>query len=292
MKHPKQAIVALTLLLSACAAQPNGGSIGSGIHTPAASQTANGGHPSPGSTRGVPVPGNTGGTPQHTEPAREAPATFTDDGAVGAAAAAYLRPSPWTNLVVEIDYVGGLAPSQTAVDHLTSILHRETGKVPKVVPSQIPGNGGRPWSIAEILAAEQRYRNHHSSGSTVTMWIAYLDGSFGPRADALGVAYESTGAAVFEQQVRDAASPPLVTAAAIEEAAITHEAGHLLGLVNLFAKSKYDHEDPSSPGHSKYKSSVMYYAIESTSIAAILSGGPPNDFDRFDRDDLAAIRGS
>jgi hypothetical protein len=36
----------------------------------------------------------------------------------------------------------------------------------------------------------------------------------------------------------------------------------------------------------------MYWAIEDMSIATILSGGPPDDFDQYDRADLASLRGS
>ena len=65
-----------------------------------------------------------------------------------------------------------------------------------------------------------------------------------------------------------------------------HEAGHLLGLVNLVYTSPIDHEDPDNPGHSSNEDSVMYWAIESTSIGNFISGSIPDEFDDDDKFDL------
>ncbi len=77
-------------------------------------------------------------------------------------------------------------------------------------------------------------------------------------------------------------------AAAIEEAVVTHEAGHLLGLVDLYLGT--GRGDPEHPGHSRNAQSVMYWAVESNLVAHVLSGGPPHEFDGDDLADLAAIR--
>ncbi|MEA3055907.1 MAG: hypothetical protein QOD30_1339, partial [Actinomycetota bacterium] len=37
--------------------------------------------------------------------------------------------------------------------------------------------------------------------------------------------------------------------------------------------------------------SVMYWAVESTVVTDLLTGGPPRDFDAADLADLAEIRG-
>ena len=71
---------------------------------------------------------------------------------------------------------------------------------------------------------------------------------------------------------------------------LTHEVGHLLALVSIGYDSPHDRDDPDSPGHSTERGSVMYAAVEDISVASLLTGGPPDDFDRFDRDDLAGLR--
>lgn len=202
-----------------------------------------------------------------------------------------LRGSPARRLVIEITYVSGRKPSQDSIDHLVSILRRETVKNDGIITTfddPIPA-GRDSYSLKDLADLEARYRRLHSSGSVATIWIASLNGSYAGGSGVLGLAYHATAAAIFEDQIQDAATL-FISAGAIERSVITHEMGHLLGLINIGYQSASDHEDPQHPHHSKYKTSVMYWAIEDMSIAAILSGGPPDDFDQYDRADLAALR--
>ena len=203
-------------------------------------------------------------------------------------ALAYIRPSPARTIVVEVDYVEGRAPSASALDHVEAILERDLDKPVDVRADDVMRPRGS-WSIAEIRTAEATHRDAFSAGDTATMWVAYLDGEMRREPDTLGVAYEASGAAVFRDRL-SAASTAFLTAAAIERSVLTHEIGHLLGLVNIGYTSDYDHEDPAHPGHSNRRESVMYWQVEDVSIAAILAGGPPDDFDRYDRADLRARR--
>ncbi len=205
-------------------------------------------------------------------------------------ARAYLSSSRARKLIVEIDYVAGSAPSQSAIDHLRSVLRDVCSKPDGVEvrrDDQIPAGDGS-YSFEEIGRLEARHRDVHSSGSTASMWIVYLDGSLEDEQGTLGVAFQASGAAIFPEGI-DTAATAVVAAGSIERAVITHEAGHLLGLINLVEPSRYDHEDPKHPKHSKYDDSVMYWAIEDVSIAALLTGGPPATFDQYDRADLKAL---
>ena len=72
----------------------------------------------------------------------------------------------------------------------------------------------------------------------------------------------------------------------VERAVSVHEAGHLLGLVNLVYTSNYDHEDPEHPHHSNNDNSVMYWAIESNDVGNFIFGTIPDEFDQYDKLDL------
>ncbi len=205
----------------------------------------------------------------------------------------YLRRSPAGVLTVEVDWVGGRDPSQGALDHLGSVLDRELDK-PAGISIRL-GNrissSRTTWTIPDLAALERANRANHSSGSRATMWIGYVGGSFAPNQNALAVTFSASAAVIFRDRIDDAASS-LVLAPAIERSVLLHEAGHMLALVNIGYRSRFDREDGAHPNHSNNPESVMYWAVEDISVRNLLRGGPPDDFDDADRADLAMLRGS
>lgn len=205
----------------------------------------------------------------------------------------FLRASPTTSLVVEVDWMSGRKPSTGALDHLEQILRRELDK-----PDGIEVRFGAEmqtsvtsWTGSELVEAERAFRAERSRGSRAAIWIAYVGGSYAEGPSALGVAFAASAAAVFRDRVDDATTA-LILASEIERSVLVHEAGHLLGLVNIGYRSRFDHEDADHPRHSNNTRSVMYWAVEDISIRNILGGGPPADFDEADRADLAMLRGA
>ena len=204
----------------------------------------------------------------------------------------YLQASPANSLVVEVDWMSGRKPSSSALDHLETILERELAK-PGGVDVRLGAEMATTdtsWTVDDLVAAEKAFRAEHSGGSRVTMWIAYLGGSFAESDSALGAAFAASAAVLFRDRIGQATSA-LIMASEIERSVLTHEAGHLLGLVNIGYQSRFNHEDPAHPKHSNNRDSVMYWAVEDISLKNLLTGGPPADFDEADRADLAMLRG-
>ena len=205
----------------------------------------------------------------------------------------YLQRSPATSLLVEVDWESGREPAQSALDYLASILSQQLNKpggIRIMRGNQV--NGGRSsWTVDDLVALERANRNVHSSGSRATMWFCYVGGSFAPNGGALAVSFSASAAVVFRDRIDDATSS-LVLEPAIERSVITHEAGHLLALVNIGYHSQYNHEDPQHPHHSNDPNSVMYWAVEDVSIRNVVHGGPPDKFDAYDKADLAMLRGT
>lgn len=279
-------IVPLLLLLAGCPAKTPSTRYGSSSLLPSTS----------GSPSASPAPSGSydpepGGRPQPSDPTRKADPRYPDAGAVGAMAKAYLRSSPADRFVLEIDYIKGSAPTASTISHVEKILKRETEKssVGVRLDDEIPQSRST-YRIADIEAIERTWRDRHSQDDRATMYMVFLNGDLSGETGTLGVAYRASSAAIFEERIRSAATT-LVQPGGIERAVVTHEIGHLLALVNLGYKSAYDHEDAQNPGHSKYRDSVMYWAVEDVSVAALLTGGPPADFDQFDRADLKMLRG-
>ena len=187
--------------------------------------------------------------------------------------------------------MSGRKPGTGALAHLESILKRELAK-PGGVDVRLGAEmatSRTSWTVDDLVAAEKQFRAEHSGGSRVTMWIGYVGGEFAEGPSALGAAFAASAAAVFRDRITQATSAVLL-ASEIERSVLVHEAGHLLGLVNIGYTSRFDHEDAQHPNHSNNPDSVMYWAVEDVSVKNLLGGGPPSDFDQADRADLAMLR--
>lgn len=248
--------------------------------------------PGPTTDSGMPVP-----SPRATQPPGE-PVTTVAPAAVprastrvsgppGSAAPLYLRPQPATSIVLEVSSADGAAPDQATLDHVTAVLRDASGK-----PVSVRAGGAPPgydaWTADDVRAAADATSVVPQGGDRAVMHLLFVHGRWADDDKVLGISVRGDVAAIFEDQI-DGAADPLVGPGAIEVSVTTHEVGHLLGLVDLYLNTGRD--DPQHPGHSTNKASVMYWAVESTLVTDLLTGGPPRDLDDADRADLAAIRG-
>ena len=237
---------------------------------------ADGTPPADGTT---PVTGGGGGGP--SDP------LVDSAGAVGSFAPGILSPSQSSEVVVELRQQSGANPDQASIDHVTSVLRNVAQKT--VTPTQAAaiGGGAKGWSADELRALGGSGLAQGSGRAVIH--LLFVHGTFGGDDSVLGVAVRGDTAAIFVDQVH-AAATPLVGSSGIEVAVVTHEVGHLLGLVDLFLHT--GRQDPGHPGHSTNQKSVMYWAVESDIVAQLLQGGPPREFDSADLADLATIRTS
>ena len=191
-------------------------------------------------------------------------------------------------IVVEVIAQQSAMPRQATLAHVAETLQEVSGKR---TASTVAGEAAPlddVWTADEVRAVADGIGTPQSDGRAV-LRILFVHGRWHESDTVLGVAVRGDTAAIFVDAVEEAASP-LVGPGAIEEAVTTHEVGHLLGLVDLFLQT--GRADPEHPGHSSNRSSVMYWAVESTLITDVLTGGPPRDFDADDLRDLATIRGA
>jgi hypothetical protein len=281
-------IAAVALLAAACGSDDDhGGAIGT-APTTAGSTTATGVGPSttggggvgPAATRGD------GGSDRPGVATSVSPATSVrTDGAPGTLAALILRPAESREIVVDVAAQDGAAPREATLDHVTAVLRSVTGKAVSVERRGLPG-GAQPWDRASLDAARGAGDEQRRGGAAVVR-LLFVHGTYGGDDSILGVAYRGDTAAVFVDGV-DAAGGLLTGSGPLEDAVSLHEVGHLLGLVDLVVPT--GRADPSHPGHSTNRESVMYWAVESSLVGDVLSGGPPRDLDAADRADLERIR--
>lgn len=262
----------------------------------------------PTSSPGQPAPGDeqpasdVDGTPQGTTPpAASAPDASAPTpgvttpggdaepvpaaGPVGSLAGWYLRPAGAEQILVQVLAQDGAGPRTQAPERVRQVLGQLSGKPVAVAVGAVDG-GARSWTADELRAIADRSSPAQTAEQGV-LTLLFLHGGFAENDRAVGVAVRGDVAAVFAERV-DEASGMLGNPGAVEDAVTMHEVGHLLGLVDLVLDT--GRQDPEHPGHSPNRGSVMYYAVESTVLGSVLSGGPPRDFDQADLDDLARIR--
>lgn len=220
----------------------------------------------------------------------------------------YIRGDKYSKMLVEIDHVPGSGPHAEALDKLKSAIRNNLDKdsVEVVTDDSVQGKGqDHEYSLEdEIVPMEKEHRDHWSGGDTAVLHILYVDG--GSQRDesdrkVLGTAYWGTSVVMYKGNIRETSCTNCGIASTkpelryVERAVIVHELGHVLGLVDSGTPAQ--NEDRIYDGdrcecHSNRKESVMYYAVESSNINNIFSGGSdiPYQFDRYDKEDIRKVR--
>ena len=213
-------------------------------------------------------------------------------GIPGGLTLACLRDSSFTSLVVEIDHAPGYRPYTSSAELLVERLEQVCEKPGGISVQYSEVNFGQQdsWSAQDVRDKGWDHKDGSPmDGSTLRWQILFPEGTYEDDS-VLGVAVDASTMALFGDSIEEAdglLGRPSVED--VENSVIVHEAGHLLGLVNLVYQSPTNHEDPEHPGHSNNDESVMYWAIESTGLRNFITGDLPTEFDADDLADLAGL---
>jgi hypothetical protein len=296
-RRVRAVVVAMSALLAACggstgqSAAPSGPgepgastTIGAQTTSPDGSVVPNGGTNKPG---GTPGPGSPTPTVTSSGGGSIPPSTVDANVEVGQLAPFYLQAGRSSALVLELSAQDGAAPASGNVSHLQSVLRSVSGKSVSVDGPRRVDGGARSWTAQDLRNLADGAARTGQSKANGVIRLLFLHGDFNGDKQVLGISVRGDVAAIFSDQLADAADP-LVGPAVLEDAVMEHEVGHLLGLVDLWLHT--GRQDPQHPGHSTNKNSVMYWAVESSLVTDLLTGGPPRDFDAADLADLKTIR--
>jgi hypothetical protein len=295
MTRRRVAVAALLLAsaLAACGDDGDGsGSAQGGVTTSAPPGDGSGG---PGGDDGGPgdstVPGGdpattTGGGEPTTAGPGDPLQALDATGPVGSFAPDVLRPDRSQRVVLELHAVDGATPSQGVLDHLTTLVGAVTGKAVLVGSAGVPPGEERDWTPGELVDLADGGTVYFQGAGDAVLRLLFVHGTLQGDDSVLGVALRGDVAAIFVDRIESAAGL-LGSSDRVARSVITHEIGHLLGLVDLHLAT--GREDPEHPGHSTNPNSVMYWAVESDLIGQLLGANPPDSFDEADRADLVAI---
>lgn len=199
---------------------------------------------------------------------------------VGASANDLLSDTTFSSLVVEVVYVEGFEPSQTAISNFVSFLENRTFKPNGITVQKraIASPGLTPYTNQEIAAIEDSNRLLYNNDSQIAVWAFFADGSSANNTDSgvvLGTAYRNTSFVIYQETIQQLTSGTITnTTPILESTVITHEFGHILGLTNLGTPLQTNHEDLEHPKHCNIESCLMYWKAESgNGVMSMISGG-------------------
>lgn len=199
---------------------------------------------------------------------------------VGVSANDLLSDTTFSSLVVEVVYVEGFEPSQTAISNFVSFLENRTFKPNGITVQKraISSPGLTPYTNQEIVAIEDSNRLLYNNDNQIAVWAFFADGSSANNTDSgvvLGTAYRNTSFVIYQETIQQLTSGTITnTTPILESTVITHEFGHILGLTNLGTPLQTNHEDLEHPKHCNIESCLMYWKAESgNGVMSMISGG-------------------
>ena len=208
-----------------------------------------------------------------------------------------LSDDTFTSMIVELVYVEGHQPTQTAINNFVAFLNARTFKPGGIIVDarSIPSPGITNYKSQDFLNVESDNRTLYNTENTIAVWAYFADG----KADGdtstqvtLGTAYRNTSFIVYEATVRSVSgglNEP--STAVLESTVIQHEFGHILGLTNFGATMQTPHEDTSNSKHCNVEDCLMYYAATTGPSIMNTMGGTVPQLDALCIADLQANGG-
>ncbi|WP_027076976.1 zinc metalloprotease [Maribacter antarcticus] len=209
-----------------------------------------------------------------------------------------LSSNSFEKLIIEILYVGDLNPTSATIDNFKEFLEAHLNKPQgiEIIQRQIVSPEQEVYSIKDIKDIEDANRQKFNNQKTIAVSGIFIDGEYDQNTangSVLGVAYRNTSFVIFEETIRNFSSQPLAPSlATLESVVLSHEAGHLLGLVNAGSAMQTDHQDTEHGRHCTQEDCLMFWTAETgEGLLNMLTGGSVPSLDILCVNDLQANSG-
>lgn len=219
---------------------------------------------------------------------------FSRKQGVGESSNQFLASSEYTSIFIEVDYVEGFRPTQSALNNLKAFLEtrlNKPGGVTITLDDELAVPGNSPYTALETADLEDEFRNTFTEGENLAAYFLILDGEF-EQENVLGFAYYNTSMALMGGTIAENTGgfnqPSRET---VETAVLQHEFGHILGLVDNGTLALQDHVDEENGAHCDVESCLMYFAVRTSGFMSNLMGGNVPELDNQCIQDLQANGG-
>ncbi|MFS4493691.1 hypothetical protein [Maribacter sp. 2308TA10-17] len=172
-------------------------------------------------------------------------------------------------LKIEIAFVAGFRPTQSAMDAFMDYLRTYTFKEDiEMVFKGLDSANKETLTLQEVIDLEEENRTVYNDGKTLGIYIYFTDAAASSDNAqegrvTIGSVYRNTSMIIYESTIRRIANQSdSTTNADVETATINHEFGHLFGLVDLGTPKINDHEDVDSANHCNVSGCLMRTALQ------------------------------
>jgi hypothetical protein len=220
----------------------------------------------------------------------------------------YIRSDTHPRLVIEVDTVPGFEPYANTAPRieggLAGILDKPDG-VELVLDGTIDSRGeDHTWTRGELRDLANDTFDLVVDEGTAKMHVMFVDGHDEHDSDEgriLGLAWDHRHIVIYKRTLQSLCSgiiPGLQQSLCenAEVSVLTHEVGHLLGLVDMGLPMVEDHKDEEHGPHSANEDCVMYWAYAGEQVVDVIGSRLMDDddealgFDQACLDDIAALR--
>ena len=191
-----------------------------------------------------------------------------------------IRGDRFPRLVMEVDAVPGMEPAAGTLTDLAASLDDlldKPGGVDVAMDGALEAVGSdHAWTFDELEELADETFDLALPGESIAVHLLYLDGHSADDGEGglvLGIAWSHTHIAIFQQTILAACSGSVLPAplrdlqcGAAEASILTHEMGHLLGLVDNGLPMVTPHRDPDHGRHDADDGCVMYWAYDGSAL--------------------------
>ncbi len=203
----------------------------------------------------------------------------------------YLDDEPYSELIIEYDYVAGHAPSPMAMELLEERVYQYTDKdmVTSIINDVIRYEDTREiYREEDVFLLSNDYKDNQRGGDTMVMHVLYLDGEW-KEDNVLGLSYGGDRVVIFVETIFKVAQRSQdAQALEIESSVLVHEFGHHLALVGIGHES--DHEDVEYPHHCDESAGKCVMASDIEVKRMGHSEAQPTDFCVLCQEEIDTVR--
>lgn len=205
----------------------------------------------------------------------------------------FLTDEKYQVLNIEVAYVEGYQPSTAALNNILAFMRARLNKSGGITLTQksMAATGRLTVDVSLVREIEKARRTSVTGGGALTAWIMFLDAEYSQSTESqkvLGIAYGASSIAIFQKSVVSLTASNAVAKQALESLILSHETGHLLGLVNNGTPMAAPHQDNDHGAHCSNTECLMYWKSETNIDLTDLIGN--NAIPTLDANCLADLR--